>query len=128
MVAVTGHASQLLDLHRESLARFEAVTLTQRLVNGRKTLSLLIEVPVGNPRRRRRPRNAKRKEKDRQRKREKKRLKEASPHPPHPTAQPSPTLPPLPDSPLGWFSPTIPQLDGCGSAAKSSSRCRRSPA
>ena len=122
MVAVTGHASQLLDLHRESLARFEAVTLTQRLVNGRKTLSLLIEVPVGNPRRRRRPRNAKRKEKDRQRKREKKSLKEASPHPP-PTAQPHPTLPSLPDSPIGWFNQTIPQLDGCGSAASD-----RSPA
>ena len=75
----TGNASQLLDLHRESLARFEAVTLTQRLVDGRKTLSLYIEVPVGNPRRRRRPRNAKRKEKDRQRKREKKRLKKATP-------------------------------------------------
>ena len=82
----TGNPSQLLDLHRERLARFEAVTLTQRLMNGRKTLSLFIEVPVDNTRRRRRPRNAKRKEKDRQRKREKKRLKEASPHPPHPTA------------------------------------------
>ena len=84
----TGKASQLLNLHRESLARFEAVTLTQRLVNGRKTLSLFIEVPVDNARRRRRPRNVKRKEKDRQRKREKKRSKEASPHPPHPTALP----------------------------------------
>ena len=30
----TGHASQLLDLHRESLARFEAVILSQRLVGG----------------------------------------------------------------------------------------------
>ena len=63
--AFTGHASQLLDLHRESLARFEAVTLTQRLVNGRKTLSLFIKVPVDNTKRRRRPRNVKRKEKDR---------------------------------------------------------------
>ena len=77
----TAHASQLLDLHRESLARYEAVTLTPRLMNGRKTLSLFIEGPVDNTRRRRRPRNAKRKEQDRQRKREKKRLKEASPHP-----------------------------------------------
>ena len=29
-----GHASQLLDLHQESLARFEAVILSQRLVGG----------------------------------------------------------------------------------------------
>ena len=34
----TGNASQLLDLNRESLARFEAVTLTQRLLNGRNPL------------------------------------------------------------------------------------------
>ena len=49
----TGNAYQLLDLQRESLARFEAVTLTQLLVNGRKPLSLFIEVPVDNARRRR---------------------------------------------------------------------------
>ena len=49
----TGNASQLLDLHPESLAGFEAVTLTQLLVNGRKTRSLFIEVLVDNTRRRR---------------------------------------------------------------------------
>ena len=78
----TGNASQLLDLHRESLARFEAVTLTQRLMNGRKTLSLFIEVTVDNTRRRRRRRQGNvKKKKDRQRKPEKKRLKEVVPHP-----------------------------------------------
>ena len=43
-----GHASQLLYLHRECLARFEAVILSKRLVEGRKCLSLFIEVPVYN--------------------------------------------------------------------------------
>ena len=55
------------------------MTLTLQLVNGKKTLSLFIEVPVDNTRRRGRLRNAKRKKKDRQQKQEKKRLKEASP-------------------------------------------------
>ena len=54
----TGHASQLLDLHRESLARFGAVILSQQLVGGRKFLSLFIEVPVYTVRKRKRPRNA----------------------------------------------------------------------
>ena len=64
---VMGHASQLLDLHRSCLARFEAVILSQRLVGGRKTLSLFIEVPVYNEKRRRRRRipNANRRAKDR---------------------------------------------------------------
>ena len=40
------NVSQLLDLHRESLARFDEVTLVQTLVNGRKVLTLSIGVPV----------------------------------------------------------------------------------
>ena len=118
-----GHASQLLDLHKSCLARFEAVILSQRLVGGRKTLSLFIEVPVYNEKRRRRRRtpNANRRAKDRKRKEEKKRSKEGSPPSPSPTEQPAPAQP---DSPMGWFDTTIPQLDGCGSAAKGS----RSPA
>ena len=85
------HASQLLDLHRECLARFEAVILSQRLVGGRKLLSLFIEVPVYNEkrRRRRRPRNAKRREKDRKRREEKKRSKEGSPPSPFPAGLPN---------------------------------------
>ena len=53
----TGKASQLRDLHRKSLARFETVTLTQWLVNGRKTLLRFTD--MDNARRRKRTRNAK---------------------------------------------------------------------
>ena len=113
----TWNTSQLLDLHRASLARFKAVTLLERLVNGRKTISLFIKVPMDNARRRRRPKNGKMREKDRQRKQEKKRSKEVSPHPPSPTKQPAPAKP---DSPLGWFDQTIPQLVSCGSSANCS--------
>ena len=47
-------------------------------------------------------------------------IKEVSPPSPSPTEQPAPAQL---DSPLGWFDQTIPQLDGCESAAK----CWRSP-
>ena len=104
-----GHASQLLDLHRECLTRYEAVILSQRLVGSRKILSLFIEVTVYNARRRRRPRNAKRREKDRKRREQKKRSKEGSPPSPSPTEQPALAQP---DLPIGWFDTTIPQLDG----------------
>ena len=79
-----GHASHLLDLHKECLERFKAVILSQQLVGGRKFLSLFIEVPVYYVRRRRRPRNVKRREKDRKRREEKKRSKEGSPPSPSP--------------------------------------------
>ena len=69
--------------------------LSQRLVNGRKILSLFIEVPMYKARRRRKPRTRKRREKDRKSKQEKKRS----------TEQPAPAQP---DSPLGWFDQTIP--------------------
>ena len=113
---VMGHASQLLDLHKSCLARFEAVILSQRLEGGRKLLGLFMEVPVYNEKRRRRrkTRNANRRVKDRKRKEEKKRSKEGSPPSPSPTEQP---VPAQPDSPIGWFDSTIPQLDGCESAA-----------
>ena len=109
------HASELLDLHRESLMRFEVVTLTQRLVDGRKMLSLSIDVFVdAAKRKKKKPRNPRRKEKDRKRqkaRREKKRLEKAASHPALPTVQTAPPLPSLPDSPIGWFG-NIPQLDG----------------
>ena len=61
----TGHTFQLLDIYRESLARFEAMILSQRLEKGRKILSLFIQVPLYNARKRRRLKNGKRREKDR---------------------------------------------------------------
>ena len=84
------HASQLLDLYWKSLARFDAVTLKQGLVN-MKRLSLFIEVPLDSESRR--ARHPKRKEIDRQWK-----------------WQPTHILPTLLHLPLCWFDQTIPQL------------------
>ena len=53
------NVSQLLDLHRESLARFDEVSLVQTLVNGRKVLTLTIGVPVDERRTTSRPRRVK---------------------------------------------------------------------
>ena len=102
------NVSQLLDLHRESLARFDEVTLVQTLVNGRKVLTLTIGVPVDERRMvaSRRVKSSRKKEKEMERLRawrEKKRQERVMAS--------SPTPPPVspPQSPLPR---DIPQLDG----------------
>ena len=101
------NVSQLLDLHRESLARFDEVTLVQTLVNGRKVLTLTIGVPVDERRTARgQVKSSRKKEKEMERLRawRETKLQErvmTSSHTPPPVS--------LPQSPLPR---DIPQLDG----------------
>ena len=110
------NVSQLLDLHRESLGRFNEVTLVQTLVNGRKVLTLTIGVPVDERRTAsRRVKSSRKKEKEMERLRawrEKKRQERVMTS--------SPTSPPvsLPQSPLPR---DIPQLDGDASISNEES-------
>ena len=102
------NVSQLLDLHRESLARFDEVTLVQTLVNGRKVLTLTIGVPVDERRTAAsgRFKSSRKKEKEMERLRawrEKKRQERVM------TSSPTPPPVPPPQSPLPR---DIPQLDG----------------
>ena len=99
------NVSQLLDLHRESLARFDEVTLVQTLVNGRKVLTLTIGVPVDERRTAKRPaKSSRKKEKEMERLRA---WRERKRHERVMTSSPPPVPPP--QSPLPR---DIPQLDG----------------